>query len=270
MSHEFARKAGGFPHSRRQSRLGAVQDVVYWIALVRGCHSSHRALAKPWSKVLAVYLLAAATLLPASPFLAAADAWDWSTRDTWQRTQEVMNALDLRSGSAVADVGCGDGYFTFRLAARVGPNGKVYAVDIKADEIKKIRKKAAAESLPQIFALVGDPDDPHLPSASLDAILVVRAYHEFSAYDAMLGHFLAALKPGGKFAVIDYLAEPGKPRAEYVDHHRIPPELVQQEVDKDGFQLLRREEDISIPGDARKFFFLLFDRPPEPGSRNGP
>jgi predicted methyltransferase len=213
--------------------------------------------------VVLCFLSIVAISLGISRPLAAADAWEWKTRDTWQRPQEVMDALDLKNGSAVADVGCGDGYFTFRLAERVGTAGKVYAVDIKASDIKKIRKQAAKEKLPQIAALVGDGDDPHLPPGALDAILVVKAYHEFTAYDAMLGHFLAALKPGGKFGVIDYIADPGKPRADYEEHHRIPPELVQQEVERDKFQLLRREGDIPIPDDSRKMFFLIFERPLE-------
>ncbi len=202
-----------------------------------------------------------ALLLFAQAVSPAADAWDWKTRDTWQHPHEIMDALQLKSGSAVADVGCGDGYFTFRLADRVGVDGKVYAVDVKADEIKKIRQEAKKEKLPQIIAVVGATDDPHLPAGLLDGILVVKAYHEFSAYDAMLGHFLAALKPGGRLAVIDYIAEPGKPRSEYTDHHRISPELVQQEVRHEGFVLIRREGDIPIPGDTREFFFLLFARP---------
>ena len=210
-------------------------------------------------------LLAAFTV---SPTALPADAWQWKTRDTWQRPQKVMDALDLKSGSAVADVGCGDGYFTFRLAERVGTGGKVYAVDIKASDIEKIRKKAAKQKLPQIVAVVGDADDPHLPAGELEAILVVKAYHEFTAYDAMLGHFLAALKPGGKFGVIDYIGDPGKPRADYEEHHRIPPELVQQEVERDKFQLLRREADFPIPDDSRKMFFLIFERPPQPDSGN--
>jgi predicted methyltransferase len=223
-----------------------------------------RRLARPFL----LTCLAAAIALPISAklLLAEADPSDWTTRDTWQHPQEVMDALELKSGSAVADVGCGEGYFTFRLADRVGRTGKVYAVDIRADRIQKVRERAAEKSLPQIIAVVGDPDDPHLPPKSLDAILVVNSYHEFSAYDAMLSHFFAALKPGGRLAVIDYAAEPGKPRSEYVDHHRIPPELVQQEVGGDGFQLIRREEDISIPGGSRKLFFLIFARPQRDGA----
>jgi predicted methyltransferase len=215
----------------------------------------------PWLFLLTCLAAAFELHLSAKPQSAGADPSDWTTRDTWQRPQEVMDALELKSGSAVADVGCGDGYFTFRLADRVGPTGTVYAVDILADHIQKVRERATERRLPQIIAVVGDPDDPHLPPNSLDAILVVHAYHEFSAYEAMLSHFLATLKPGGRLAVIDYVAEPGKPRSEYMHDHRIPPELVQQEVGRDGFQLIRREQDISIPGESRKSSFLIFSRP---------
>jgi len=199
---------------------------------------------------------------PPQPPSGRPDSSEWAARDKWQHPQEVMDALGLQSGSAVADVGCGDGYFTFHLADRVGPSGKVYAVDIKEDVIQKIRQSATEKQLPQIVAIVGSPDDPHLAAGSLDAILLVKAYHEFSHYDMMVASFLEALRPGGRLAVIDYIAEPGKPRSEYMEHHRIPPQLVQQEMERDGFHFLRREADLPIPGDSRTLFFLLFDRPP--------
>jgi len=217
----------------------------------------------PGVGLLASLLIAAALIVPVRTRSAGADAWAWPTRDTWQRPQEVMDELGLKAGSAVADVGCGDGYFTFRLADRVGPEGRVYAVDIQADQIKKILQQASEKKLPQITGIVGDADNPHLPPGALDGILVVKAYHEFDAHDAMLAHFLAALKPGGRLAIIDYIAEPGQPRSEYTSHHRIPPGLVQEEVGQDGFKLIRREDDIRIPDDSRILFFLLFDRPPE-------
>jgi predicted methyltransferase len=247
--------------------IGEFRDSLLGRGLSVKMFEDHPMRARNWCLALFACVLiglfsVTSLLLPSQPVSGTADAWDWTTRDTWQRPQEVMDALELQSGSAVADVGCGDGYFTFHLADRVGPSGRVYAVDIKEDVIQKIRQSAEEKKLPQIIAIVGSVDDPHLAAGSLDAILVVKAYHEFSQYDKMLSRFLEALRPGGRLAVIDYIAEPGKPRSEYMQHHRIPPQLVQQEVERDGFHFLRREADLPIPDDSRILFFLLFDRPP--------
>src|SRR5262245_50788889 len=80
--------------------------------------------------------------------LAAQD--DWKVRDDWEKPQEVMDVLGIKAGSVVADVGAGEGYFSFHLAGRVGPTGKVYAEDILDDRLEKIRARAASEKLPQI------------------------------------------------------------------------------------------------------------------------
>jgi predicted methyltransferase len=191
-----------------------------------------------------------------------ASHWDWKSRDTWQRPEEVMNSLGIKSGWWVADVGCGNGYFTYHLASRVGPSGEVYAVDIRENLIQEIRRQAAEQGLAQIEAIVGAPDNPHLPTSMLDAVLVVDAYHEFKEYDAMLKHLYDALKPGGVFGVMDYFAEPGQTRAEYVARHHIAPEMVQQEVESDGFHFVRREADIPVPNAPWKsFYFLIFTKP---------
>jgi ubiquinone/menaquinone biosynthesis C-methylase UbiE len=100
-------------------------------------------------------------------------------RDAWQHPDRVMDALGIHSGSAVADVGCGRGYFTFKFAARVGAQGKVFAVDIREDELASIRREAAEEHLTQVEAIHGAENDPDLPAGSLDAVLVMNAYHEF-------------------------------------------------------------------------------------------
>jgi len=188
--------------------------------------------------------------------------WNWRSRDAWQRPEEVMNSLGIQTGWRVADVGCGDGYFTYHLADRVGPSGKVYAVDIREDPIRGIRRQAAEKGLAQIEAIVGAPDDPHLPASTLDAVLVVDAYHEFKEHEAMLKHLYDALKPGGVFGVMDYVAEPGQTREEYVAHHHIPPEMVRQEFESEAFHFARREIDILVPGAPWKFlYFLVFTKP---------
>ncbi len=113
--------------------------------------------------------------------VAATDTFPTRTqRDTWQRPVAVMEALGIKAGSAVADVGAGGGYFTFRLAARVGPKGKVYAQDLDEKTLAQIRERADKEKAAQIATIHGAEDDPKLPASSLDAVLVVDAFHEFT------------------------------------------------------------------------------------------
>ena len=112
-----------------------------------------------------------ARLQPARPSAQNAGA----ERDAWQRPDEVMDALGIKAGSVVADIGCGAGYFTFHLAARVGPKGKVYAEDIKEDRLAEIRKRAQKEGEANIETVSGAEDDPRLPLASVDVVKIGRA-----------------------------------------------------------------------------------------------
>ncbi len=220
-------------------------------------------------RIKSVSILLLLTALPAHRLgVAQEDDWGWAKRDTWQRPAEVMDALGLKPGSVVADVGCGEGYFTFHLASRVGPEGKVYAVDTNYKALNKIRSRARNEQLEQIEPVLGSPEDPHLPAEMLDAILVVDAFHEMQQYDAMLQGMYRALKPEGLLGIIDRAAEPGKPRSTYFDKHRIPLELVREDVTRNGFQFLRNERGFMTPNDKVEYFFLIFqkaraNRPPE-------
>ncbi len=193
--------------------------------------------------------------------LAARKARDPSaSRDSWQRPEEVMDALGAKAGSAVADVGAGEGYFTFHLAERVGPTGKIYAEDIEPKRLKKIRSRAKKKRLAQIETIAGSPDDPRLPSETLDAILVVDAFHEMTKYDAMLQSIHRALRPGGLLGIVDRKADPGQPRSYYHQHHRIPKELVLEDLTRNGFTLLREERGFQGPREPQNYYFLIFEK----------
>ncbi len=185
---------------------------------------------------------------------------EWAKRDAWQLPAEVMDALGIRAGSVVADVGAGNGYFTFRLASRVGPQGKVYAEDIRDEELAKIRERAKKEGVAQIETILGTPNDPRLPAESLDAILVVNAYHEMKEYDAMLGAMFRALKPGGLLAIIDARAKPGKPRQKYFDDHIMPEQLVREDAARNSFHFLRKEPGFKNSEGKREYYFLIFEK----------
>lgn len=186
---------------------------------------------------------------------------DWKVRDDWEKPQEIMDVLGIKPGSVVSDVGAGEGYFAFHLAARVGSTGKVYAEDIRDDRLETIRSRAEKEKLAQIEIIHGETDDPRLPAARSDVVLISNAYHEFRDYDKMLQGIFRALKPGGLLAIIDAPAKPGNPRDSYYERHRIPEKLVREDTARNGFTFLRQLPTFTPPDSDRTYFFLVFQKP---------
>jgi predicted methyltransferase len=206
-------------------------------------------------------ILAATAVVSALSTLAAQHT-DVGNRDEWQHPETVMDALGIRAGSRVADIGAGSGYFTFHLARRVGVTGRVYAEDIQAGGLADIRRRATAEGVRQIVTVHGTEEDPRLPANSLDVVLVVNTYHELRAYDAMMDGFQRALKPHGLLAIIDCDASPGESPESYVRHHRVPAAAVRNEAVRNGFRFLRSELGFVDPATPFSYwFFLVFERP---------
>ncbi len=196
---------------------------------------------------------------------------DSAQRDQWQRPAEVLDALGAKPGSVIADVGAGEGYFTFHLADRVGPEGKVYAEDIRESALQKIDERKQRHGLSQIQTILGTPSDPRLPAGALDAVLVVNAYHEMLDHDAMLQGMYRALKPGGRLAIIDAADELGEPRKTYQQRHTLPKQTAREDVEHDGFRFLRELPGFTPPEGTRKYYFLLFEKPaPAPAPAPGP
>ena len=198
----------------------------------------------------------------------ATDA-EWAKRDAWQRPVEVMDTLGIRAGSVVADVGAGGGYFTFQLAARVGPHGKVYAQDIVDSHLEKIRDRAKQEGLLQVETILGSQSDPRLPPGALDAILLVMTYHEMENYDAMLDGMARGLKPAGRLAVIDPQGKPNEPRSSYAKEHKMSKELVLQDAARHNLRIVREAKGFDSDENTH-LFFLIFEKPTAgDASRNG-
>ena len=181
-------------------------------------------------------------------------------RDEWQRPVEVMDALGVKPGHKVADIGSGSGYFTFHLAARVGAEGKVYAVDIDQAALNKVQRRKEREKLEQVETILGESADPRLPNG-LDSVLIVDTYHEFREYDRMLQAVFRALKPGGRLAIIDGQGPSGRPRTEYHMLHVIPAELVREEVARNGFVFKESRPGFYDAEYGKKFYFFIFERP---------
>ena len=177
------------------------------------------------ARLLAVAFAVALAIPPTSASRAAAQSDSAeAARDRWQRVPELLQAMDVREGSVVADVGAGAGFLTMRLAAAVGGSGRVYAVDIVPDILKRLRERLSKEGLNNVVVVEGTEADPRLPGATLDAIVMVNAFHEVDDAPTVLQAFRVALKQGGRLV----LCEPGPKspaasRAAQVKISRAPP-----------------------------------------------
>ena len=163
-----------------------------------------------------------------TPYTGDLNVFEEPNRDKLLQVDRVMDTLRLHAGSTVADVGAGGGWFSVRAARRVGPAGRVYAEDINPHAVDSIRERAQHEQMAQIVPVLGTPDDPRLPPNSLDAAVMLRVYHEVAHPPLLLGMLYRALRPGGRFGVIDH---PGNGA-----DHGINPDVVRAEVERSGFR----------------------------------
>ena len=165
-------------------------------------------------------------------------------RDDWQKVDEIFAAMGVRPGAVVADVGAGGGYFTTRLARAVGESGRVYAVDIGADVIRRLRSRVASEGLQNVELIQSTTDDPKLPEGSLDAALIVNAYHEMSEHQAMLTKLKAALKPTGRLVIVEPISPSrrSKTRDQQTKNHEIGMDYVMQDARAAGFTQLQARD----------------------------
>lgn len=135
---------------------------------------------------------------------------DWlerPEREEEEKPDVVVEALKLKPGDAVADIGAGTGYFTRRLARKIGPGGKVFAVDIQPEMLALLTNKMAELKIGNVQPVLGKIDDPNLAANSTDLALMVDVYHEFSHPHEMMQAMVRALKPGGRVVFVEYRAE---------------------------------------------------------------
>ncbi|HET7293964.1 MAG TPA: methyltransferase domain-containing protein [Vicinamibacteria bacterium] len=125
-------------------------------------------------------------------------------RDAWQKPDAVVAALGLRPGQTACDIGAGPGYFTLRLSAAVGPSGRVYGVDVEPFILGTLRDRIEAAQATNVTPVLGVGDDPLLPGALCDLVLIVDTYHHFPERTRYLQRLVRSLKPGGRIVNIDY------------------------------------------------------------------
>jgi ubiquinone/menaquinone biosynthesis C-methylase UbiE len=131
-------------------------------------------------------------------------------REKEEQPNKLLKLLDLKPGMIVADIGAGSGYYTFRLAEKVGPKGKVLAVDIQKEMLDIIRKRMKKDKVENIEPVLGGESDPKLPANGVDLILMVDVYHEFTCPYEMTEALIKALKPGGRLAFVEFRREDEK------------------------------------------------------------
>lgn len=162
---------------------------------------------------------------------------DWLERPEreWEEAPEkALDALALEKGMVVADIGAGTGYFSRRIARRIAP-GKVYAVDIQPEMLARLRSYAAKEQITNIETILGLPDDPRLPAAAIDLILMVDVYHEFAQPQAMLRKIREALRPSGRLVLLEYRKE--DPSVPIRFEHKMTVDEARVELEAEGFRL---------------------------------
>ena len=168
---------------------------------------------------------------------------DWlerSERDEEEAPDVALSVLKIPKGASVADIGAGSGYMTVRLAARVGPTGRVFANDVQPQMLDMLARRLADKRITNVTMVQGTLDDPKLPPSSVDLELMVDVYHEFSQPQAMLRHLREALKPGGRLVLLEYRKE--DPTIPIRPEHKMSVAEAKLEVEAEGFTLSKVEE----------------------------
>jgi ubiquinone/menaquinone biosynthesis C-methylase UbiE len=161
-----------------------------------------------------------------------------------EHPDQALDELKIPKGATVADIGAGVGYFTWRLADRVGPQGVVYAEDIQQVMLDQLDKNMRTRKIANVRRILGAVDDPKLPANSIDLILMVDVYHEFSEPEKMLDRMREALKPGGRLVLLEYRAE--DPNVPIRPEHKMTVKDVRAEVEPEGFRFEQSIETMPI------------------------
>jgi len=183
-----------------------------------------------------------------TPYAGDLSIFEKPGRDERLQIQRVMNLLNIKAGSSVADIGAGSGWFSMRAAARVGASGVVYAEDINPDAVKYIQDRIHKEKVSNVKAVLGSPDDPKLPSDSIDAVLLLKVYHEIAHPLELMAKLKPCLRPGAKVGIID--------RNGAGANHGVNSDVVKREMAEAGFKMLSSHDFTKADGED---YFLIFE-----------
>lgn len=182
-----------------------------------------------------------------TPYKGDLSIFEYPDRDKKLHIERVMDLLDIKAGKSVADIGAGSGWFTVRAAARVCPSGEVYAEDISSDAIDYIRNRAAKENLSNVHTILGEVSDTKLPRSSVDAVLILKTYHEFAHPVPLMKQLRASLRPGAKIGIID--------RNGNGTDHGLMPDVVEREMAQAGYHQIGQYD---FTKDDGQDYFLIF------------
>jgi predicted methyltransferase len=182
-----------------------------------------------------------------TPYAGDLSIFEYPDRDKKLQIDRVMDLLGIMAGKNVADIGAGSGWFTVRAAQRVGPTGAVLAEDINPLAIEAIGKRALKEDLSNVRTVLGSPDDPRLPTGSVDAVLMLKVYHEIAHPLVFLKALKPALRAGAKVGIID--------RNGTGANHGLDHDVVVKEMGEAGFQLVGTYDFTKADGQD---YFLIF------------
>ncbi|HZQ23069.1 MAG TPA: class I SAM-dependent methyltransferase [Terriglobales bacterium] len=185
------------------------------------------------------------------PYTGDLSIFDSPGRDERLQINRVMDMLGISTGKNVADIGAGSGWFTVRAAKRVTDTGTVYAVDINPQATKYISERAQREQLHNVKTILSKPDDPSLPPDSVDAVLLLKTYHEVAHPVVLLKQLRASLKPDAKLGIID--------RNGSADNHGIDKDVVIKEAQEAGYRLVTQSD--LVKGDGMDYFMIFEQQP---------
>jgi ubiquinone/menaquinone biosynthesis C-methylase UbiE len=169
---------------------------------------------------------------------------DRAQRDTEEHPSQVLDALQLHPGEVVADLGAGSGYFTFRMAPKVGETGKVLAVDVQDDMLQTLKQRATTKKITNVQVIKASETDPHLPTGSVDVVLVVDVYHELAYPYEVMQRVRDSLKPDGRVAFVEYRKE--DPDVPIKEVHKMSVAQLDKEMSAVGLVPVRRIETLPL------------------------
>jgi len=209
----------------------------------------------PWLLTAALLLAAPAMAQQqpqrptSTPYSGDLNIFEYPGRDHKLQINRVMDLLHIRPGKNVADLGAGSGWFTVRAARRVTPSGTVFAEDINPEAIRYIDQRAQKERLPNVKTILGTPDDPKLPPASIDALLMLKVYHEIANPILVMQRLHASLRPGARMGIIDRNGNGSG------TDHGLNHAVVLKEMDQAGYRLIATYDFTKADGQD---YFLIF------------
>ena len=204
-------------------RILALRSIILLLALYAGS-----------AQAQAVHPLTGRRIAPTMG-VGGADWLERSERESEEHPDDALDALNIKPGMVVADVGAGVGYITTRLAKRVGPSGRVYATDIQPEMLARLRERLDHEHISNVEPVLSSQADPKLPAGKIDLILMVDVYHELTQPQRMLRKMKEALKPDGRLVLIEYRKE--DPTIPIRPEHKMSVAEVKTEVEAEGYRL---------------------------------